>query len=314
LGISSDDSELGVEEVGVIRFAPEYYTEQQIADLEAVWTRQGWDKASGYPPVSIMKWRGDDAIRPEATRRFILESQEGLGIRGNANIDQQQATAERVLGGDGARDEGDGVAGEGDRRTDPRRFADRARGVSGAVRSYVENILAPEPLKISAGIAPAEIVPQSLGQPGVRKNPHHSIYGCANARCEFSICPARDKATETMVYRTNVLFALVFSFLSACATNAGGYRSETDVVERLRQMNKDEVALKLGAPSNRITVDETKETWTYDTALVSIIGGQCKVSISFEGDKVTDAVVNSFDYSPVAAPMGSCRQIIRALD
>jgi|GEM_PF-5077620 outer membrane protein assembly factor BamE (lipoprotein component of BamABCDE complex) len=114
--------------------------------------------------------------------------------------------------------------------------------------------------------------------------------------------------------RRILLLALTLSVAGGCATNAGGYRSERATTERLKQMSKEEVALKLGAPSARIVVDALRETWTYETALVSLIGGQCKVSITFEGDKVKDAIINSFDYSPVAAPMGSCRQIIRALD
>lgn len=107
---------------------------------------------------------------------------------------------------------------------------------------------------------------------------------------------------------------LLFALLGSCATNAGGYRSEAAIVQRLKQMDKGEIALKLGAPTERVPIDQTRETWTYDSALVSVIGGQCKISISFEGDQVKDAVVNSFDYSPLAAPMGSCSQIIRALD
>lgn len=102
--------------------------------------------------------------------------------------------------------------------------------------------------------------------------------------------------------------------LGACATNAGGYRSEAEVVNRLKQLNKSEVSLKLGAPAQRIELEQGRETWTYESALVSVIGGQCKISVTFEGERVIDAVVNSFDYSPLAAPMGSCTQIIRALD
>lgn len=111
-----------------------------------------------------------------------------------------------------------------------------------------------------------------------------------------------------------LLLVLALSVTTGCATNAGGYRSEGAIIQRLKQLNKDEVARKLGAPNGRIGVDEQRETWTYETSLVSLIGGQCKISISFEGDKVKDAVINSFDYSPVSVPMGSCRQIIRALD
>lgn len=102
--------------------------------------------------------------------------------------------------------------------------------------------------------------------------------------------------------------------LGACATNEGGYRSEAEIVSRLKQLNKSEVSLKLGAPTQRIELQHDRETWTYESALVSVVGGQCKISVTFEGERVADAVVNSFDYSPLAAPMGSCSQIIRALD
>lgn len=113
----------------------------QLADLKAVWSHQGWRDENGYPAVAIMKWRGDDAIRPEATRRFILESQAGLGILGEPNTFAVKAAAGRVFDSDGQSDQGDGLSGQGDGRADPRRFADRARGVSGRVRSFVKNIL-----------------------------------------------------------------------------------------------------------------------------------------------------------------------------
>jgi len=102
--------------------------------------------------------------------------------------------------------------------------------------------------------------------------------------------------------------------LTGGATNVGGYVSEEAIAQRLKGMDKAEISLKLGAPSQRVEVDKLRETWTHDSSLVSVIGGQCRVSIAFEGEKATAAMVNSFDYSPLAAPLGSCRQIIRALD
>ena len=65
---------LRFEEVGEIPFDPQYYTPQQIDDLKAVWSRQGWLEKDGMPSVSIMKWRGDDAARSEASKRFVLQS------------------------------------------------------------------------------------------------------------------------------------------------------------------------------------------------------------------------------------------------
>jgi hypothetical protein len=87
-----------------------------------------------YPAVAIMKWRGDDALRSGATRRFILEGQAGLGIGGEPDFGQFDATAASILNGDAAGDQGDGVAGGGDGRADPRRYADRARDISSRAR------------------------------------------------------------------------------------------------------------------------------------------------------------------------------------
>lgn len=148
----------GFEEVAEIPFAPEYYSAQQLADLEAVWSRQGWNKDDGYPPVVIMKWRGSDALRAEATRKFILEGQEGLGIGSGPDVGQQQAEAARVLGGDGPSNQSNGRSGQGDGRADPGRYADRARGVAGRARDFVENLLAADQRAIKALKLPQELV------------------------------------------------------------------------------------------------------------------------------------------------------------
>lgn len=174
---------LGFEEVGQIPFDPKYYDAQQLADLKAIWTRQGWNEADGYPAVAIMKWRGDDAVRPEATRRFILESQAGLGIRGVADVEQFAAARGRVRRSDVAGDQGDGLPGQGDGRADPRRFADRARGVSDTVRSYVENILAADARAIKALKLPQELIDRIRAEygPALAQRPDDMVGQAAEA-------------------------------------------------------------------------------------------------------------------------------------
>ena len=61
----------GFEELGRVPFKPEYVTKQQFADMKDHWRSQGWDESMGLPPVAIMKWRGKDADRKHATRRYI---------------------------------------------------------------------------------------------------------------------------------------------------------------------------------------------------------------------------------------------------
>ena len=149
---------MGFEEVGEIPFDPQYFDDQQLADLRAIWTRQGWNEADGYPAVAIMKWRGDDAARSGATRRFVLESQDGLGVRGVDDLGEHQAAIGRIRDGDVEGDQGDGVAGGGDGRADPRRYADRARGVSSRTRGFVQNLLSADQRAIDALKLPRELI------------------------------------------------------------------------------------------------------------------------------------------------------------
>lgn len=72
-------NDFGFVELGRIKFDPQYYTKQEVADLKAYWRSTGWDESMGLPEVAIMKWKGDDAIRPDATRYFIEQGGIGTG-------------------------------------------------------------------------------------------------------------------------------------------------------------------------------------------------------------------------------------------
>ena len=61
----------GFEKVGEVAFDEQYYSPNEIADLKAGWKANGWDESSGYPPVAIMKWRGKESERSDATVKFI---------------------------------------------------------------------------------------------------------------------------------------------------------------------------------------------------------------------------------------------------
>lgn len=148
---------LGFEEVGVVPFAPEYYNGQQLADLKAVWSRQGWNEADGYPDVAIMKFRGSDAVRSEATKRFILEGQDGLGIL-DKPLAEFQAERDSLYEGAAADDGRGGRAGEGDGRADPRGFRDRAGSLAGESRTYVRNVLAADKRATDALKLPPDLI------------------------------------------------------------------------------------------------------------------------------------------------------------
>ena len=108
---------------------------------------------------------------------------------------------------------------------------------------------------------------------------------------------------------------LPFLFFLACvSTNIGGYTRVSEVQDRLQGMTKEELAIKLGAPTESIKVSEELEVWTYRTGTIGLAGGQCVISVSLKNGKVISTKINKKDYSPLAAPLGSCSSIIGNLD
>jgi hypothetical protein len=67
-------------EAGRVKFDPQYYTKQELADLEKVWSDRGWKQGDPYPDVVIMKYIGDDDARSNATQRFVTEGVFSSGV------------------------------------------------------------------------------------------------------------------------------------------------------------------------------------------------------------------------------------------
>ena len=114
-------------------------------------------------------------------------------------------------------------------------------------------------------------------------------------------------------YYGALIFLSLF-IISGCATNAGGYTRTSEVQNRLQGMTKEELAIKLGAPTESIKVSKELEVWTYRTGSVGLTGGQCVISVSLKNNAVVSTKINKTDYSPLAAPLGSCSSIIGNLD
>ena len=80
-------SHFGFHELGRVPFDPKYVTPQQFADMKHEWKKTGWDEdRHGLPSLAIMKWRGSDADRQDAVRRFVTQSSQS-DIPGNHPID-----------------------------------------------------------------------------------------------------------------------------------------------------------------------------------------------------------------------------------
>ena len=79
----------------------------------------------------------------------------------------------------------------------------------------------------------------------------------------------------------------------------------------------DEVAFKLGAPTNSIDISGSQKIWSYRSDSHSewqLVGGKCDISITFQDGIAVRAVVNKTDHSPLSAPMAACSGIIGNLD
>ena len=93
-------SEFGFKELGSVKFDPKYVrdpefggSEQKYRKLLAQWRNQGWNEKFGFPDLVIMKWQGIDAVRKNATRRFL---EEGTQFFRNRQTKDAITTAEDI--------------------------------------------------------------------------------------------------------------------------------------------------------------------------------------------------------------------------
>lgn len=101
--------------------------------------------------------------------------------------------------------------------------------------------------------------------------------------------------------------------LSACSTNKGGYKTEEAVEARIMGMTKEEVLIDLGPPDERVDLGNGKESHRYKSAVGGLTGGECTLSIVFQGEKPTRATLSANDRSWVSFPLGSCTKILQTL-
>jgi len=110
---------------------------------------------------------------------------------------------------------------------------------------------------------------------------------------------------------TFALFLIVF--VAGCASNKGGYRTESAVEQQLMKMSKDEVLIDLGPPHKKTKIDEERESWRYESEVGGLAGGECTLSILFKSEKVSQAKLSANDLSWVSFPLASCSKIIQTL-
>ena len=129
-------SHFGFEELGRVPFDPKYVThdddgnkkplgDQHLADMKHEWAKTGWDEQRhGLPSLAIMKWRGSDADRQDAVRRFVSKGGEGFGPRtGASHVATAAELARQSAGSDIAAPQGE----RGNGRSEERRVGKECR-------------------------------------------------------------------------------------------------------------------------------------------------------------------------------------------
>lgn len=120
-------SQFGFVEVERIPFDQQYATPQMLAQ----WRSTGWDESMGFPDVVIMKWKGDENARTNATQRVLSEGLESLTGSPSGVVANARAISGSRSDTGAARPRGEGVG------SDPR--GDRG-GIRGNVGGGVANL------------------------------------------------------------------------------------------------------------------------------------------------------------------------------
>ena len=106
-----------------------------------------------------------------------------------------------------------------------------------------------------------------------------------------------------------IILLLSFNFIS-CASNPGGYKTEESVENKLSSMTEEQIAMTLGAPTERVALSNGAETWTYRGEVSGITGGECTVSVTIKNSKVIQSSVTAKDRSWASFPLGSCTNLL----
>ena len=109
-----------------------------------------------------------------------------------------------------------------------------------------------------------------------------------------------------------LVILLVMFTVYGCASNKAGYRQETSVEQQILEMTKEQVLIDLGQPDETVVLNGNRESWRYESEVGGMTGGECTLSILFNGDLVKQAILSSND-TWLLSPLGSCTRIIQTL-
>lgn len=108
------------------------------------------------------------------------------------------------------------------------------------------------------------------------------------------------------------LAASAILLLAGCASN-NGYQTESAVEQRILGMSKAQILLDLGSPTKKTLLDNSAESYKYESEVGGLTGGVCTLTVLFEANKPTQAKLVSADLPLVPISKGSCSKVIQSL-
>lgn len=106
---------------------------------------------------------------------------------------------------------------------------------------------------------------------------------------------------------------ILYLAVGGCASNKGGYKTEAAVEKQIYTMTKEEVLIDLGPPTKKVDLGEGRESFRYESEVGGLTGGECTLTIVFQGNKPSNVKLSANDLSWVSWPLGSCTKIIQTL-
>ncbi len=109
-------SKRGFKTLGTVDFDKSYYSTQEYNDIIHQWKSEGWDESLGMPKITIMKYKGSEDARENATGLLLGGSIDdfnaGLGVNGQTSGSNKPGL-NRQLGSNGRGDNaGSGQSGD----------------------------------------------------------------------------------------------------------------------------------------------------------------------------------------------------------
>jgi hypothetical protein len=130
----------GFEELGRVPFDPSKHSPRKVEDMKTYWRSTGWDESLGMPEVVIMKWRGDNAIRPGTSQRYLGSGGTGDWAEVHGFDTPTETSLQRLYDPPTQRPQGGGLVSDGRRDRGSVGDGDRtplSPGVSGTLESLL---------------------------------------------------------------------------------------------------------------------------------------------------------------------------------